>query len=84
MFQYITDIIPKTNFDRYKIYELLNGYNYILQNIKDFSKIPLNRQLLNSYAIFEFLKEINFLYPLIIDPTSVLENLIKDRFDKKR
>ncbi len=51
-FQTIIDVLPTTNFDNFKIYDLLFGYNYFSKCIRDFDS-SLNKQMVNNFAIFE-------------------------------
>lgn len=76
--QYLREhALLKVSFDDYDIYELLFNDSYLLDFIK--SSIPINRNLLNNFAIYEFLCQQNMLFPLIFDSIGLFCSFFKIR-----
>lgn len=59
----------QVNFEQYDVYELLFNDYYLFDFMK--SNIPINKNLINNYAIYEFLDQQNIFYPLVIDPVGL-------------
>lgn len=57
------------SFENYDVHELLFNDTYFLE----FTKLPIiiNRNLINNYAIYEFISQQLFLFPLILDPVGL-------------
>ena len=71
----LENCFPNVNLELYDINELLFNDTYMIDFIK--SAIPMNKNLINNYAIYEFISQQDFLFPLIIDPVGLFCSCFK-------
>ena len=62
------------DFNENPIYDLLYEESFFYNVLR--SQIPVNQNFLNNLAIFHFINEIKFLFPLFIDPLGLIYQYI--------
>ena len=71
---------PNINTSRFKISEVIIGEKYLPNHLAQYN-IPLCRQIVSNFAIFELAEEFKFLTPLIIDSTGIFKSMIKKKYE---
>jgi len=69
--------------NRFNIFDVIIGENYLPDHLSPY-EIPLCKQIVSNFAIFELCEEFKFLTPLIIDTTGIFKRLIKKKYQKEK
>lgn len=69
----------KVNYTEYPIYSFLIGETMLADSLS--MSTPINSNIINIISCLQALIDINFIYPLIIDPSSLCLNYLKEFFN---